>query len=705
MAETANQALLEEIRERFRYASDMFREPQKQRNIDMRYVAGDPWEEKDRAAREDNDRPCVNHDELNQYLNACVNNARQNKRGIKASPAGNGASDKTAELREDLIRTIEYRSQAQGPYLTGFQAMVEGSYGFMRITRRYLPRSFNQEILIKTIPNPDSVLYDPDCKEADWSDGEYCFVLDPMSREEFKRRWPKAKVKDFGPEEMRIARDFIGEKQIIVCEYWRIEKTEAPLYELPDGTTTYDKDKAPAGARSRPDEKRTVCQYFSNGVELLEENPQPGELLAIIPFIGMQRWIDRGSGPKREISSLGRLARDPQMSLAYLNSQEMEEAGMSPKVSWVGYVGQFETDAEAWETANKIPHSVLQADPTVDAVTGQVLPLPTRVPFTPNFQAYEVAKDSCRRAIQAAMGISPLPTAAQRQNEKSGVALEKITDAQNLGSYHFVDSYERALAFAGRVIDSWIPVVYDAEDREVGLHKRDDSRQMVRLNTAEPYPDPKTGEPQQYTTDTGDHDLTISAAPSYASQVEEAAEFLDTLIQNLKDLPLAPPQAQKLLALAIRMRELGPKGDQMADIISPDENDGTQQAQQAMAQVQQLGQVVQVLQQELQKLQLERAGKVIDNQAKMAIAKLQIEAGIAEAEINTKAQQALERNQFVADAWKELHGAAHEAGMQADQQAHEQSLADQQAQQQQALQSQQLQAQQQQQQQQGENQE
>jgi hypothetical protein len=42
------------------------------------------------------------------------------------------------------------------------------------------------------------------------------------------------------------------------------------------------------------------------------------------------------------------------------------------------------------------------------------LPLPRRQAFTPNFQEYEIAKDSCRLAIQAAMGISPLPTAAQR---------------------------------------------------------------------------------------------------------------------------------------------------------------------------------------------------------------------------------------------------------------------------------------------------
>jgi hypothetical protein len=44
------------------------------------------------------------------------------------------------------------------------------------------------------------------------------------------------------------------------------------------------------------------------------------------------------------------------------------------------------------------------------------------------------------------MGISRLPTAAQRDNEKSGIAIERIQTSQVLGSYHFTAGYERALS-------------------------------------------------------------------------------------------------------------------------------------------------------------------------------------------------------------------------------------------------------------------
>jgi hypothetical protein len=356
---------------------------------------------------------------------------RAAKRGIACAPAGNGSDDKTAELAQNLIRSIEYRSQAQGAYLTAYQAMLEGGYGFIRLTHEYVSQDVDanddQEIRIQNIPNPDSVLYDPACKKADWSDARAVFVLDLLPKEEFKRQFPKAQVRDFAEEDRRVAQDWIGEQTVLVAEYWRVEINRE-----------WNK------RRTRQVEQRKVVQYITNGVEILERNEQPGECPPIIPFIGIERWVDKGRGPARQISSMIRLARDPQMSLAYLCSQQMEEAGLSPKAPFIGYVGQFETDKEAWDLLTKIPRAYVQVDPIPDTANGQMLPFPMRNQFTPNTIAYEAGKDSCRRAIQSAMGISPLPTAAQRDNQKSGVALERIHQQSAIGTLTFVDKFEAA---------------------------------------------------------------------------------------------------------------------------------------------------------------------------------------------------------------------------------------------------------------------
>jgi hypothetical protein len=688
-----DEELLKEIRDRYTYDTDVWKETKDERNTDIRYIAGNPWDAKDKKAREDAGRPCISHDELSQFVNACVNSVRKNKRGIKVDPRGGTSSTQTAEARQDHIRAIEYESNAPAVYLKAFQEMVEGSYAFFRVGRKYVsddvdsddPGIFDQEITITSIGNPNSVLFDPHCKQPDWSDAKHCFVLEPMDKTEFKRRFPKAQVTDFSPEHMILAKDWINDKRVLVAEYWKILTTRRKKYLLEDGSTVMD--KLPKGAKAlqtRTVEKSTVMQYMTNGIEILKRKPQPGKHLGIIPMIGMERYVDDESGvTKRVLFSLIRLARDPQMSLAYLVSQQMEEAGLTPKTPYKGYVGQFETDRQAIEDCTKVPRSFLQFDAITDATGPMVLPLPTRESFTPNFQAYEVAKDSCRRAVQAAVGVSPLPTAAQRDTQKSGVALERMNEQQEVGSFHFVDGFDRAIQLCGRVVDEWYASTYDREDRDVFMRKADESVYPARLNTAKPYPSADGKTMEHYPVDAdASHDITVSDGPSVQSQYEAVSDFLDLLIPNLPTLGLSPPQAHKILAISIQMKQLGPKGDQIAEIISPDDaaqaGQQQQQMQQQMMQMQQQGQMLQELQAELQKLQLEKAGHVIDNQFKTAIEKMKIEAQVAAAEINTKAQNLSERMSVFEDLAHKLMDQAHDRGMAAQQAAHDQDAATQQ---------------------------
>ena len=171
--ETGDEALLRTIRDDYRYYSDYWREIREERRIDMRYICGQPWDEKDLKARQELGRPAISWDELGQYVNQCVNSARQNPRGIHVEPGGNGSNAQTADFRQQLIRGIEYKSKAQSAYLRAYQDMVEGSYGFVRISRRYVNDDLDgpddQEIQIEAVMNPDSVIYDPHCKTPDWS--------------------------------------------------------------------------------------------------------------------------------------------------------------------------------------------------------------------------------------------------------------------------------------------------------------------------------------------------------------------------------------------------------------------------------------------------------------------------------------------------------------------------------------------------------
>jgi hypothetical protein len=248
--------------------------------------------------------------------------------------------------------------------------------------------------------------------------------------------------------------------------------------------------------------------------------------------------------------------------------------------------------------------------------------------------------ESARRAIQAAMGASPLPTAAQRRNEKSGVALERIEASQERGWFHLADNLDMAINLEGRIANDYFPVIYDTP-RELGIKKDDDTYAIAKAN--QPFTDDKGKQVTLMLTE-GEHDVTISTGPSYESQREEQNAFIEGFISTLPTLGLPPEVMAKLLSLAIRMKQLGALGDKMAEILSPDDNqEMPPQAMQAIQQLQQQNQAIDALAKELQatvqQLQMEKQAKLLELDSKERVAAM-----------NNQTQLVLQQMQVSGDA-------------------------------------------------------
>jgi hypothetical protein len=690
--------LIREIREDYRYFLDFWRDIREEGGKDIQYVKGDPWPANDKREREAAGRPALVTDELGQYLGQANNNLRQNKRAVQVNPKGAGATDKDAERRAAIIRGIEYQSNAQAAYTTGFEQCTESSFGVWRIVNEYVNQANDDtEPRIKRIANQFTVLFDPNAKEADRSDQNRCFVTDKLRTSEFAERFPDARKVSFDEGDRTSASDWFQGENIVIAEYWKRTKVKS------EKKTT----------KGRSLDKYKVTQYITNGLEILETNEWPGSWIPIIGVFGKEFYTFDGGQSRLIMMSMIRKARDPQMMLNYLASQQAEEAGMSPRTPFTGYEGEFSgADAESWKTANKIPRSTLTITmPTWWKETWGPPPLPGRLPFIPNFQGYEQAMEGWRRRTQASMGQSPLPTSAQRQNEKSGIALEKIQTQLAIGAFNFTDNFDRSLMNTGRQLNELIDVTMDTP-RYVSSRGKDDTHSLMAVMQQEHLDQGQTPEgldldkDDYLITGRGEYDVTISTGPNSDSQRDEAGKFLDNLISNLQQLPPPGSPPAKILALAIKLKALGPIGDEIADVLDPEqEEDIPPQAKLAIQKMQQENQALNAYAQqkeaENQKLEFEKQAKILDNQQKLDIEKLKIEAQIATAEINTKAQSQSEREAFVQDIAKQvmdqLHqqqmtqmqqghevatqaaDQAHEADQTASQQQHEQGLADQQA--------------------------
>jgi hypothetical protein len=657
-----NEALLKQIRDDFNYCKSYWQENYQQSELDMQMVACIPPKEFEDDRK---DRPCIWPDEVSQYVKQANNNLRQNKRSIKVSPRSEDATDQDAEHRQAYIRGIEYASKAQSIYSTAFEAAIECAFGYWRINCRVTGPNGEQEPRIVRIPNQFTVYPDPDARESDLSDSNIYFVTDSIRESTFARKYPNAERKSFRSGDVEHGTDWSDGRNIIVAEAWQRKEVKKQ-----DGETRYE-----------------VTQYITNGFEILETNKWIGSWIPIIGVFGEEIYIRNSGQSKRMFLSLIRRARAPQTMLAYIASQEAQEFGMAPQAPFMVIKGSV--DPEEWKDAHRIPRAYLEYDkpPDWNAQTDGPVPPPSRPQFMPNAQAYEIARESWRRAIQAAFGLTPLPTSAQRQNEKSGVALEKIQNQEAIGSFHFTDKFVAALHNTGQQLNELITKLAELDSLPKQLLGKDQKDEDLPLRVASQDLDAASeqlDEAKQFFAHRGQFQVTISDGPNYQSQREEGSAFADTLLQSLPSLGLAPQVMQAIVAIAIKLKNIGILGQEIADLLSPpDPNNIPPQAKAILAQAQ--GQVQQ-LQAEVQQLRLEKLGKVTEIQGKKDLAQSEFvtrmaeadkdrETKIAVAEIMTKFQQMGERVQAVEDLMKQFHEQAHEVAMTQQTQKHEKEMA------------------------------
>jgi hypothetical protein len=720
---TKDEKLLTEVRENFQYDYDSFSSIREEGARDVSFIANDAWLETEKKLRntKGSERPMLNCDFLNQFCHLVINEVRQHPREVKISPAGFGATAELAELRENRIRAIQYHSDAQAAYVTALENCVQRSYGFGRVGLAYVSeKSFDQEIRIRRIPNPDSVLFDAGCKELDCSDAHHCFVVDEILRSEFRRRWPNAEVQDF---DAQIAKDhphWVKDKSIQIAEYWRKEFTDDELLQfdggaaglmtelkskllarggrVEDSTVIYPEQDGHPEIRvpltnTRDTRVAKIRQYLTNGIEILEDHEWVGKWIPIIPIFGKELYLTEAGSSKRMLLSLIRNARDAQRGFNYVETCKLEAIGQVPRTNYMAIEGQFEGHETEVAEANQKPTPYLYYKAVQMPDGSYTANPPIREPFDPPVQNLEIASESFLRAGQTAVGMYNSSVGRNDTNVKSGKAIQELDEQSDVGSFHFIANYNRFIVAVGRIVND-LQSKIEITPRQVPIRMRDGKEKLVWINKQ--YDDDE-GKSQHHDMTLGEYDVTINVGPNEDSQREEASDYLETLTEQLAALPLDPAVKTQLLALVIQLKQMGPIGDQMVKILTPQTGDPAQLQQQ----MQTLQSQLQQLQTENSALHLDRAKRQLEADTKIEIERMKQEgAGSADAADHMNQQELAKFNVWakiiVAEMQKQSRSTdqiaeqdaskieqamdfGHEAGIQAVDHAHEHSIADKQA--------------------------
>jgi hypothetical protein len=164
---------------------------------DYKFANGDThnkyqWDNDLILARELDDKPCLTINKVQQHNLMVINDAKQNKPGVRIRPVGEQASFEGAQIFQELIYHIEYISSAENVYDSATTFQVQAGWGYWRVDTDYInDKTFDQEIYIRHIKDPRSVYLDPDINEIDGSDARWGIIFEDMDKDLFKKKHPK----------------------------------------------------------------------------------------------------------------------------------------------------------------------------------------------------------------------------------------------------------------------------------------------------------------------------------------------------------------------------------------------------------------------------------------------------------------------------------------------------------------------------------
>lgn len=530
------------VRERYKRCIEAETDNRDRAREALKFRDLDQWDEFTRNERTNDPegaRPCLVVDKLNQHVNQVVNDERQNRPQIKVRPV-EGGDVEVAKVYDGLMRHIQDRSHADIAYDTGFEAAVDGGFGYWRILTEYAdPLSFDQDIMIARIRNRFSVYLDPEHQQPDGSDAKYGFILYKVSRKEFKREFGASADDALGgfAAEGREFIEWYGEDWVVYAEYYWREVKKERICLLSNGEVVraadYDDAALEASGLSKEAERETETCTIRwrklTATKILDEGGIVFDSIPIIEVVGNE--LDIEGCIKR--SGMIRSAMDAQRVDNYATSAFVEQVALAPRASWVAALGQIEGNEEAWRTANRRNISTLTYKPI--EVNGIIVGAPQRQAPPGISPGWLAVMEQSEHNIQASMGRYNATLGAP-SNETSGRAIQARNREGDIGSFHFSDNLARSIRHTGQMIVNAIPKVY-SKRRIARIIGEDGTPSTVTLD---PSLADEAGNPvpfrevqgeggaieKVYNLGVGKYDVTVTTGPGYTTRRLESADAM-----------------------------------------------------------------------------------------------------------------------------------------------------------------------------------
>ncbi len=449
---------------------------------------------------------------------------------ISVRPAGGDVTKDDAKILDGIIRNIENISGANDIYTTAGRNMVTGGIDGWQIKQEYTDDdSFDQDLLIKRVPNfIDSVWFGP-FTEPDASDAPWVVVLEAMSKEAYEEKYPDGSGKSVADGRSETAYFYKAEQVVIGNIYYFTTEekelllmTSGRVIEAEDVEPALDELEAPGDTvreRRKRSKKTVVSRLFDGGTWLNDAQDTVFKHLPVVPTFGNFKVFENKILYRGVVKKL----MDPQRVFNYTKSREVEENALSPRGKYwmTKKQAQGHTAELATLNTNADPVQFYNADPSAPGAPLQQLGGQVNPGLAVLAADMQGVMERTAGRFAASIGDNP--------GLQSGVAIKALQSRGELGSIKFTTAQEMAICRTAKILIAAIPATYTGE-RQQRLLKEGGGEETVTLN--QEVQDEQTK--RMITINDlsrGKYDVVCKAGPSFQNKQQETVSALTEISQ------------------------------------------------------------------------------------------------------------------------------------------------------------------------------
>lgn len=536
-------------------------------------------------------KPQYTFDMIEPIIDQIMGDIDKSDFDTRTIPVGGEASEDTAETYNGLLRSIKASSSANRKYRAAIKNAVISGFDAVRVLQSYVDGdSFDQDLVIDSIPNAIDRVYFGHHTEPDGSDCRHCWILSAIPKEEYKRRFKDRAEAPVAAD--RQSQAFFHKPDLVVVgEFLYLEPKPRTLVKMTNGAVYVDDEDFRAivdelAAAGITEEKRrsqsVLCCYsrrFDNAGWI---DPSPRETvfkhwLPVVPVYGNFEIIDDKILYRGVVEKL----MDPQRVLNYSLSREIEEGALAPRAKYWMTRKQAEGEADTLATLNTNTDPVQFFTPDPEA------------PGAPVQQGGAQINPGLRNiseAMQQMIGMAAGMFAANMGDNpglQSGVAIEALQDRGDRANNKYLKARETFERQVARIIVKAIPAIYEP-NRQIRLLSQDGSVEVSTIGQV--VPDVQSGQMiTLHDVSRGSYEIEVTASPSFQTRQSETVRAITdiakadpSIIEIGADILLANVPAPGMDELAARKRaQLFNAGMIPVDQMTLEEQQLWQQMQQA----------------------------------------------------------------------------------------------------------------------------